>query len=109
MESFDGIFVTVVTEDDQTQVVKAPEATELFHIWSLPGRASLQRGRIQLRSQGSISKLSGKAEKTDVIAVRLFSRDAILRLAYQVNGRNPKAVVKRRILHGSLRINLLKH
>ena len=42
MEAFDGILVTVVTEDDQTQVIKPPEGTELIYIWMLSGRESLQ-------------------------------------------------------------------
>ena len=94
MEAFDGILVTVVTEDDQMQVIKLPEGTELLCIWTLSGRASLQWGEGQLRVQGSISKLSVKAEETDVITVRLFSRDAVLGLAYQVGERKPTAIVK---------------
>ena len=93
-EAFDGILVTVVTEDDQTQVIKLPEGTELLYIWTLSGRASLQWGEGQLRVQGSISKLSVKAEETDMITVRLFSRDAIPGLAYRVSERKPKAIVK---------------
>ena len=44
MEAFDGIPVTIMTEGDQTQVIKPPEGTELFYIWTLSGRASLQWG-----------------------------------------------------------------
>ena len=44
MEAFDGIHVPVVTENDQSQVVKLPGGAETFYLRTLSGRAPLQWG-----------------------------------------------------------------
>ena len=92
-EKFDGIDVKVVTENDQTQWVRLPTGTEVLFLWTLSGRASLQWGEGQLRIQGSISKVK-IAPGLDTIEVKLFSRDAVLGMAYQLNGRKSKAAMK---------------
>ena len=92
MGTFDDI--RFLRDYKQTQTVKLPAGTGTFFIWTLSGRASLQRGEGQLLAQGSTAKMRTKPEGLGILTVRFSSHGAILGLACQLRGRKPKAIAK---------------